>query len=138
MEEFTPFEQAMLKGQNKQMHILKVVASTLHRGVELLSTQAHTGLTEVAPLLQQAVATVRLKIVACSALAQLSTYQAPQTGATCGGVCMSKAAACGLCLDISAGARLSVAACMVVSWLLLLCLDILGCAWTSQREQGCL
>ena len=55
-EELTPFEQAVLKGQNKHMQLLKVMASTLHRGVELLSTQAHTGLTEVTPLLQQAVA----------------------------------------------------------------------------------
>ena len=60
MEGFTNFEKAVLIGQNKQLQIFRVGASTVHRGVEILSTQAHTGLTEVTPLLQRALAMVRL------------------------------------------------------------------------------
>lgn len=49
----------MLVGQNKQMQILKVAVATLHHGVKV-SMQIHRDLIDFTPVLQEAMATVRL------------------------------------------------------------------------------
>ena len=59
MDGFANYEKAMLVGQNKQLQILKVAVSTLHKGVEI-SVQLHKDLMDITPLLQEAMNTVRL------------------------------------------------------------------------------
>ena len=59
MDGFADYEKAMLVGQNKQLQILKVAVSTLHKGVEI-SVQLHKDLMDITPLLQEAMNTVRL------------------------------------------------------------------------------
>ena len=59
MDGFHDYEKAMPVGQNKQLQILKVAVSTLHKGVEI-SVQLHKDLMDLTPLLQEAMNTVRL------------------------------------------------------------------------------
>ena len=60
MDGFHDYEKAMLVGQNKQLQILRVAVSTLHKGVEI-SVQLHRDLMDITPLLQEAMNTVRLR-----------------------------------------------------------------------------